>query len=77
MNDAVTDYAIISHRWNGSEVSFQDLRDGNSLQLPGCLKIAKCSKAAEDGLEYVWIDSRCLDKASSAEPSEAINSIFR
>jgi hypothetical protein len=36
-----------------------------------------CSQALEDGLKYVWIDTCCIDKRSSAELSEAINSMFR
>ena len=31
----------------------------------------------QDGLEYVWNDTCCIDKKSSAELSEAINSMFR
>jgi hypothetical protein len=31
----------------------------------------------KDGYEYIWIDTCCIDKSSSAELSEAINSMFR
>ncbi|PMD16890.1 hypothetical protein NA56DRAFT_730642, partial [Hyaloscypha hepaticicola] len=41
-------------------------------KVTGC-----CAQAALDGWEYVWIDSCCIDKTSSAELSEAINSMFR
>ncbi|KAH7364549.1 hypothetical protein BKA65DRAFT_371585, partial [Rhexocercosporidium sp. MPI-PUGE-AT-0058] len=34
-------------------------------------------QALSDGWEWVWIDSCCIDKTSSAELSEAINSMFR
>ncbi|OIW27820.1 hypothetical protein CONLIGDRAFT_551906, partial [Coniochaeta ligniaria NRRL 30616] len=33
--------------------------------------------AFRDGLAYVWIDTICIDKSSSAELSEAINSMFK
>ncbi|PVH68226.1 HET-domain-containing protein [Cadophora sp. DSE1049] len=33
--------------------------------------------ARHDGLEYFWVDTCCIDKSSSAELSEAINSMFR
>ena len=33
--------------------------------------------AAADGFHYIWIDTCCIDKASSAELSEAINSTYR
>ena len=40
-------------------------------------KIRKaCEVAREDGYRYIWIDSSCIDKTSSSELSEAINSMF-
>ena len=33
--------------------------------------------AASDGYEWLWIDTVCIDKKSSSELSEAINSMFR
>ncbi|KAI9712400.1 MAG: hypothetical protein M1820_001613 [Bogoriella megaspora] len=38
---------------------------------------ATCRKALTEGIDWVWIDTCCIDKASSAELSEAINSMFR
>jgi hypothetical protein len=35
-----------------------------------------CNQAREDGYGYVWIDSCCIDKTSSSELSEAINSEY-
>ncbi|KAG4277357.1 hypothetical protein FPRO04_14147 [Fusarium proliferatum] len=34
-------------------------------------------KAASNGFHWVWVDTCCIDKKSSAELSEAINSMFR
>jgi len=36
-----------------------------------------CRLARERGIPYVWVDSCCIDKTSSAELTEAINSMFR
>ena len=36
-----------------------------------------CKQAERDGFEYIWIDTCCIDKSSSAELSEAINSMYR
>ncbi|KAK7914212.1 HET-domain-containing protein [Apiospora marii] len=36
-----------------------------------------CEQAAKDGLEWAWVDTCCIDKTSSAELSEAINSMYR
>ncbi len=35
-----------------------------------------CDYARARGYPYLWIDSCCIDKTSSAELSEAINSMF-
>lgn len=75
------DYAILSHRWDGRnpEVSFQDMLDHTKAStMPNFDKIRHaCSQALLDGLEYVWIDTCCINKESSAELSEAINSMYR
>lgn len=34
-------------------------------------------QAAKDGHDYIWIDTLCIDKSSSAELSEAINSMYQ
>ncbi|KAK5991278.1 Vegetative incompatibility protein HET-E-1 [Cladobotryum mycophilum] len=36
-----------------------------------------CHQAIIDGLDWVWVDSCCIDKRSSAELSEAINSMYQ
>ncbi|KAI5981754.1 hypothetical protein EDC04DRAFT_3082815 [Pisolithus marmoratus] len=38
--------------------------------------INTCKQAQNDGLEWVWIDTCCIDKKSSPELSEAINSMY-
>ena len=35
-----------------------------------------CKVARDTGYRYLWIDSCCIDKTSSAELSEAINSMY-
>ncbi|KAL2062120.1 hypothetical protein VTL71DRAFT_6386 [Oculimacula yallundae] len=77
--DDIPPYAILSHRWGDTEVLFQDVESENGAELARAnVKIAGCcGQAAKDEYEYVWIDSCCIDKSSSAELSEAINSMFR
>ena len=36
-----------------------------------------CAVARKNGYRYIWIDSCCIDKSSSSELSEAINSMFK
>jgi hypothetical protein len=71
-------YAILSHRWGNEEFSFQDVSGGEYQGMAGFPKIQGCCRQADqDGFEWVWIDSCCIDKTSSSELSEAINSMFR
>lgn len=74
----IPDYAILSHRWDDEEVSLQDLESGRGRSMAGYAKIEGCCKQAKsDGWEYCWIDSCCIDKTSSAELSESINSMYQ
>jgi Heterokaryon incompatibility protein (HET) len=44
----------------------------------GFAKIDSCrQRALRAGYGFVWIDTCCIDKSSSAELSEAINSMYR
>lgn len=71
-------YAILSHRWEAEEVTFQDLTNSVASSKAGYRKIRFCREQAEnDGLEYFWIDSCCIDKTNSTKLSTAINSMFR
>jgi hypothetical protein len=79
---AVPRYAILSHTWGDEEVLFTDIRDAKSLALArykaGYEKIqGSCQLARKEGYDWIWIDTCCINKRSSAELSEAINSMFR
>ncbi|KAI4223591.1 MAG: hypothetical protein L6R36_005300 [Xanthoria steineri] len=72
-----TKYAILSHTWGTEEVTLEDLHKTESKQLQGHKKIERyCAQADHDGYDYLWIDTCCIDKKSSAELSEAINSMY-
>ncbi|KAK3676846.1 hypothetical protein LTR78_003050 [Recurvomyces mirabilis] len=65
-------YAILSHRWSDEEVSFKIWRKGI-----GYVKIKKfCTVAKSFGFDWCWADTCCIDKRSSAELSEAVNSMY-
>ncbi|KAL2105093.1 hypothetical protein VUR80DRAFT_9008 [Thermomyces stellatus] len=73
-------YAILSHTWGEEEVLFQDMKDGpeRAARLKGFAKIRNCCRqAVRDGYEWAWVDTCCIDKTSSSELSEAINSMYR
>ncbi|KAK2053173.1 heterokaryon incompatibility protein [Colletotrichum caudatum] len=76
--DDVPRYAIVSHTWSAGEVTFQDWKDpAVAREKKGFQKIELArAQALRDGLDYLWIDTCCINKDSSAELSEAINSMF-
>ena len=77
-------YAILSHTWQADqdEVNLQEYQDEQLRpQLrdrPGFRKIEKVCELAREHykLKFAWVDTVCIDKTSSAELSEAINSMF-
>jgi hypothetical protein len=75
---SIPPYVILSHCWEDDEVVFSNLSDLTSAkEKKGLGKIDMiCRLAVHDGFGYVWIDTCCIDKSSSAELSEAINLIF-
>lgn len=89
-------FAIISHRWEDQEISYQEFlyftsslweRNKTVARVIG-LDLSKengkgfakvksaCSIAKSRGYNWLWIDSCCINKDSSAELSEAINSMY-
>jgi hypothetical protein len=72
-------YAILSHRWSDSETLIEDIPNGNYKEREeGYWKLKFCAEqAAQDGLQYFWIDTCCIDRWNNNERSKAINSMFR
>jgi tetratricopeptide (TPR) repeat protein len=72
-------YAILSHRWTGSEILIEHVSNGTYEEREeGYRKLAFCAKqAAQDKLQYFWIDTCCIDRWNKSERSEAINSMFQ
>lgn len=62
---------------NDSDATYERIRDQNVRECKAYSKVVGAMRqAASDGHEYVWIDTCCIDKSSSAELSEAINSMY-
>ncbi|KPM41197.1 hypothetical protein AK830_g5364 [Neonectria ditissima] len=85
-------YAILSHRWGEDEVTLRDVQalrgnwdtldshqDNTAVTCKaGFRKLASSVQLARrNGFEYIWVDTCCIDKTSSAELSEAINSMYQ
>lgn len=71
-------YAILSHRWTSEEVSFDRLQSGISMKAMRSGKLRGfMQQAKRDGLKFGWLDTCCINKDSSAELTEAINSMYQ
>lgn len=74
-------YAILSHTWFSNaddEVLFCDVRDGTYEHKKAFPKVLSAmERAVLDGYGHLWIDTCCIDKTSSVELSEAINSMYK
>ncbi|KIM61030.1 hypothetical protein SCLCIDRAFT_60362, partial [Scleroderma citrinum Foug A] len=86
-DDEETEYAILSHRWIAQEVDYVDMVELAKMdeeerdeirQRDGYRKVLwSCEQAQKDGYKWLWVDTCCIVKRSSAELSEAINSVYR
>lgn len=74
----VPSYTILSHTWGEGEVTLPDFSNLEVANLEkGFAKIEHtCRQARLNGIGYAWVDTCCIDKTSSAELTEAINSMF-
>lgn len=80
-------YAILSHRWVGQEITFDEiaqhapsLRDAGEQRMksPQLDKIrGACETARKQGFRWMWIDNCCINKSSATEEAESINSMFK
>lgn len=73
-------YAILSHTWSTNpddEVLLKDVENGTCSTKPAFAKLENAmQRAMLDGWGWLWIDTVCIDKTSSVELSEAINSMY-
>lgn len=87
IGNIVPTYAILSHTWGHQEVSFAQYSPvlalsmkipGGSTSEEGYKKVTlACKQALRDGYRYAWVDTCCIDKRSSSELSENINSMYK
>ncbi|KAK0744484.1 hypothetical protein B0T21DRAFT_380738 [Apiosordaria backusii] len=74
-------YAILSHTWEEQETLFGDdlerINQDTSSNGRTCKIIKTCEVALWDGFHYLWVDTYCIDKGSSAELTEATNSMYK
>ncbi|CAI0651187.1 unnamed protein product [Colletotrichum noveboracense] len=78
IGDNIPRYAILSHTWGPDEVCYQDWKNmAVARERTGFQKIELARRhAISQDIGYLWIDTNCINKDSSAELAEAINSMF-
>ena len=76
-------YAVLSHTWESRpehEVLFSDFPMETRVleRKPGYAKLVNfCSIAKSKGYNYAWMDTCCINKTSTTELAEAINSMYK
>lgn len=77
----VPKYAIASHRWKaGTEAMIKDIRNKQNTDKDGYVKVEGFAKYVREHVrhvEWLWIDTCCVNQESSQEVTEAVNSMFR
>lgn len=79
------DYCILSHRWTGNEVTYEEMRKLTKVDSrdeirsrAGYQKILRsCEQAKRDDFKLLWVDTCCIDLLNGPETSDAINSMFQ
>lgn len=76
--DRIPEYAILSHTWGDDEATYQDWQDiTERSSKAGTRKIYNaCQETKQRSIKYLWVDTNCINKESSSELTEAINSMF-
>ncbi|KAK7453193.1 hypothetical protein VKT23_011874 [Stygiomarasmius scandens] len=79
-DEAIPSYAILSHRWvEGEEVTFDEFRNPKEAtkRKQGYTKIREaCAEACDYGLDYIWIDTCCINKGDQGEVARNIKSMY-
>jgi hypothetical protein len=89
---AILSHRWQSHPQIGDEIDFQALNPGalrshytglhqhesdeDRARCPLCKIKSACAKAQEQSIDWLWIDTCCIDKTNAVEYTRAINSMF-
>jgi hypothetical protein len=77
--ESLPPYAILSHTWiENQEVVYDELVAGTGKEKVGYDKLRFCGeRAAQDGLQYIWVGTCCIDKRNNTELGTAIRGTSR
>jgi ankyrin repeat domain-containing protein 50 len=80
-SEDVPKYAVASHRWKArTEATIKDVRNKRKTDKDGYRKVEGFAKYVREHVchvEWLWIDTCCVNQDSSQEVTEAVNSMFR
>ncbi|KAG0708661.1 hypothetical protein DFH29DRAFT_427152 [Suillus ampliporus] len=73
-------YAMLSHRWEGTEPLLHDIKDKVVYELEaagGLVKLQSfCRLACKAGYHWAWVDSCCIDQQNNVELQKSLNTMF-
>lgn len=74
-------YAVLSHTWSRNqedEVTFHDIVLGEGRRKVGYEKLRFCGRQAkQDGLDFFWIDTCCIDKTDIEELQTSVSLMYQ
>ena len=77
--DDTPKYIILSHRWGDDEPTYTSFADHQQRQSDGYRKIINFRNTVRQlaaDIQWLWVDTCCIDKTNMVELSEAINSMY-
>ncbi|KAG1847709.1 hypothetical protein F4604DRAFT_1907669 [Suillus subluteus] len=73
-------YVMLSHRWEGTELSLHDIRGKEVYELNlvgGIQKLQSfCTTARDKGYRWAWIDTCCIDQTNNVEVQQLNWSLY-
>lgn len=72
------EYATLSHTWGQDETTYQKWHDAQARESDDTKKVRDACKVVKEslGLQWLWVDTCCINKADEDEVNEAVNSNF-
>ncbi|KAJ8495130.1 hypothetical protein ONZ45_g12989 [Pleurotus djamor] len=71
-----TKFAILSHTWGSTEVTYEALREDPRRLIHDLKFLGLRANAWAYGCRYIWMDSICIDKSNSDEWEQSMRSMF-
>ncbi|KAM0214176.1 hypothetical protein ACHAQI_003800 [Fusarium lateritium] len=72
------EYATLSHTWGPYEATYQEWHNAQARESYAAKKIRDACQVVKEsmGLQWLWADTCCINKADKGEVNEAVNSMF-